>query len=993
MSSTVRRLLVLGACALLFAVAPSAATAAPNSEHRFAIEPGSFHVIASSYQAGGHADLTATFSFDHVPYEESEDEETYGDVKSVVVNLPAGFIGSNTAVPTCSDAQLLSVARCPPETQVGTITVDLAPQSTATSELPIRYTSPVYNMQSDTGVAATLGVSIGNILTQILPVSVRPSELGITVTTPSIEETSEPKDISFTVWGVPASPVHDEQRGEETFITEPGHVLHTNFPGDVAVHIPVKPFLSNPTSCPGTPLTATMTADSWEEPESWSEASAEIPPIVECDRNPFDPSFEALPTTTSAESPSGLNATLTVPQTYEDPESLASSELEDTRVALPEGMTINPSAGSGLGSCTPEQYARETATSLPGEGCPPEAKIGSVEIETPLLNEKLTGAVYVATPYDNPFSEEGHPNGSLLALYVVARDAERGVIVKVAGKMEPNTTTGQLVARFENTPQAPFSRFVLKFRPGATAPLVSPPACGAYSAQAELTPWSAPLEPQLVSSPAFQITQGVREGPCPSGGVPPFGPQVVAGNENGAAGSYSPFYLKLTRQDGEQEITGFSTVLPPGLTGNLTGVEKCPEADVEAARAQSGAEAEEHPACPLASEAGHTIVSAGVGTVLAQTPGRIYLAGAYHGDPLSLVSVTSAKVGPFDLGTVVIRFGLKLNPTTAQVEVDAAASEPIPHIIKGIVVHVREIHVYMSRANFTLNPTSCEPMRIANTITGGGANPANPADWASVTATSPFQMADCANLAFTPTFTVSTNGKTSKSGGASLSVKLSFPSGSVGKQANIREVKVDLPKQLPSRLTTLQKACTEKAFEANPASCPGESIVGHAIAHTPILPVPLEGPAYFVSHGGAKFPELIIVLQGYGLTIDLHGETFISKAGITSSTFHQVPDEPVNTFELTLPQGKYSALAANGNLCALTKTVTVKKKVTIRVKGHKKTVTRKVKKTEPAALTMPTLFVGQNGDTIHQSTPVTVTGCPKAHKATKHKRKAKNRRK
>ena len=989
MRSTARDSVVLGACAFALALSSSVALAAPSAEpeHPFAIEPGSFHVTASGYQAGEHADLTTTFSFDHSA---GEEEQTSNDLRSTIVNLPAGFVGSDTAVPACSYAQLegsSSGAGCPAETQVGTISVDVDLR-----RVPVHVIDPVYNMRSVTGVAATLGFNLIGQITQVLTVSVRPGDLGLTVTSPSIEDFGEPKDVSVTIWGVPASPAHNEQRGLATAEYKRGELSVLN-PGEQKVQIPIRAYLSNPTSCTGTPLEATMSADSWEEPESYSEASAEIPAITGCERNPFYPSFEALPTTTSAESPSGLNTALVVPQTYEDPESLASSELENTRVTLPEGMTINPSAGSGLGSCSPAQYAAETAFSLPGEGCPPESKIGSIEIETPLLNEKLTGAVYVATPYDNPFSEEGHPNGSLLALYVVAKDRERGVIVKVAGKMEPNLETGQIVAWFDNTPQEPFSRFVLKFRPGATAPLVSPPACGSYSAQAELTPWSAPTEPRLVRSTPFVITQGVREGPCPSGGVPPFGPQVVAGTENNVAGPYSPFYLRITRQDGEQEITGFSTTLPPGLTGNLTGIPFCGEAAIEAARKQTGAEAEEHPACPAASEIGHTIVSAGVGTVLAQTPGKIYLAGAYHGDPLSLVSITSAKVGPFDLGTVVIRFGLKLNPTTAQVEVDAATSEPIPHIIKGIVVHVREIHVYMSRANFTLNPTSCEPLRIADTITGGGANPANPADWAPVTVTSPFQAADCANLAFTPTFTVSTSGKTSKSGGASLSVKLSFPSGSVGKQANIREVKVDLPKQLPSRLTTLQKACTEKAFEANPASCPGESIVGHAIAHTPILPVPLEGPAYFVSHGGAKFPELIIVLQGYGLTIDLHGETFISKAGITSSTFHQVPDEPVNTFELTLPQGKYSALAANGNLCALTKTVTVKKKVTIRVKGHKKTVTRKVKKTEPAALTMPTLFVGQNGDTIHQSTPVTVTGCPKAHKATKHKRKAKNRRK
>lgn len=1048
-------LFVFVACLMAIVVAPATTVALPGIVNPFAIEPGSFHVTASvprctevgpgkgeylndqctevvpeaepdtgdfelvatpDYQAGAHADLTTEFNFE---YEiNSEEEATFSDVKTTIVNLPAGFLGNATVVPTCSDAQLASKSpgggvECPPDSQVGVISFVLGePHLT-----DIHYTGPVYSMQSNAGVAATLGFSVAG-LTQILPVSVRPSDTGITVTSPSITDLGEPHDISFTVWGVPASPSHFLDRGLIEAV-ETGKAPHTIHKGREEVSVPLKPFLSNPTSCTSHGEAMTMYADSWGEqfvnekgepefnekgepevingkgePEKWPSASTEVSPITGCEHVPFSPFFEIQPTTTSAESPSGLDATVTVPQTWEDPESLSASDLRDSKVTLPEGMTINPSSGSGLGACEPKQYAEETAVYVPGRGCPPESKIGTVEIETPLLSEKLTGAVYVATPYDNPFpeTEQGHPNGTLLALYVVARDPERGVVIKVAGKIEPNLKTGQLVTTFENTPQAPFNRFILKFRPGATAPLVSPPACEAYSAQAALTPWSAMPEelPRLVSAPPFLIEHGVRGGPCPTGGTPPFNPAVLAYPVHANAGAYTPFYLKIARQDGEQEITGFSTTLPPGLTGNLTGIPFCSEAEIEAARKESGAEAEAHPICTR-SEIGHTIVSAGVGTVLAQTAGKVYLAGEYRGDPLSLVAVTSAKVGPFDLGTVVIRFGLKLNPTTAQVEVDAANSEPIPHIIKGIVVHVREIHVYMDRENFVINPTNCNPSAVSATIAGGGTDPTNQEDWAHVTATSPFQMADCANLAFTPTFTVSTNGKTSKSGGASLSVKLSFPSGSVGKQSNIREVKVDLPRQLPSRLTTLQKACTEKAFEANPATCPSESIVGHAKAVTPILPVPLEGPAYFVSHGGAKFPELIIVLQGYGFTIDLHGETFISKAGITSSTFHQVPDEPVNTFELTLPQGKYSALAANGNLCALTKTVTVKKKETIRVKGHKKTVVRKVKKTEPATLAMPTRFVSQNGVTITQSTPVTVTGCPKAHKATKHRHKGKKK--
>jgi hypothetical protein len=930
--------LVVCVCLLVAGgLSPAGAGGFPDPAHPFAIEPGSFHIRLSSYQAGAHADITTEFNFEHT---ENKEQETYNDVKDTVVNLPPGFIGSSTAVPTCSDAQLL-IDYCSADTQVGMISIDLAGEYKKAS---VRITVPVYNMQANTGVAATLGFNVEDVVTQILPVSVRPGETALTVTSPSIIDFDEPHGISVTVWGVPASPEHNAQRGLETGMSlEPGASLRVLHPGGEEVAGRIKPFLANPTRCTTAPLKATMSADSWEEVGKWSEASTEIGPITGCERSPFYPSFEAQPTTTSAESPTGLDATLTVPQTWEDPETLASSDLEDTRVTLPEGMTLNPSAGSGLGSCTPQELEKETPFSLPGEGCPTEAKIGSIEIETPLIEEKIDGAVYIATPYDNPFN-------SLLAIYIVAKNYQRGVIVKVAGKIEPNPVTGQLVSTFDETPQAPFSRFVLKFRPGATAPLASPPACGSYNAQAELTPWSNPLEPRLAPSTPFQIAQGVHEGPCPSGGVPPFKPQLVSGTENNAAGSYSSFYLRLQREDGEQEITKFTTVMPPGLTGNLTGIPFCPEADIETARHVSGAEEEEHPSCPAASEIGHTIVEAGVGSVLAQTPGRLYLAGPYHGAPLSVVSVTSAKVGPFDLGTVVIRFALDINPVTAQVEINGSTSDPIPHILDGIIVHVRDIHVYVDRERFIENPTSCEPTAVTDTVYG-----VNPDDLSQVTpvdASSRFQAANCQNLAFKPSFSASTSSKWTRTEGTSLTVKLAYPSAPVGTQANIRLVKVELPKRLPSRLPTLQKACTEAVFDANPASCPPASIIGHAKAVTPILPEPLQGPAYFVSHGGARWPELIMVLQGYGFTIQLHGETLISKQGVTSSMFHAVPDEPVSSFELTLPKGQFSALTGLGNLC----------------KGR---------------LMMPTQFIAQNGMELRQDTKIAVSGCPKAKKTKK----------
>jgi hypothetical protein len=953
--SVFARLAVLVAAALAL-VPPGTAVAAPSASP-FEIVPGSFHITPSPARAGAHEDLTTQFDFAHTG--SGATLKTNNDVRTAIVELPAGFVGNNTAVPTCTVAQLIghrtvggaANPECPPSAQVGTISF----ASHLIGAEPEETTIPLYNMEvTSFGTVAELGFNAAGILVQQLLVNVRPGDSGLTITTPNIERL-EGRAVSVTVWGLPASHEHDALRSLECYSSIVGG-CETNggkgsgeAPHPVPANIPVRPFLSNATGCE--PHVARMTAYSWEHPEeaAWSHAETEVGPLSECDRVPFVPSIEVAPTTRSAESSSGLDVSLVVPQAWENPYSLSTANLKDSVVALPVGYTANPSLASGLGVCTVAQFESETSSSAFGAGCPPESKIGEVDVETPVLVEgHLKGNIYIAKPFDNPF-------GTLLGLYIVVKDPVRGIVVKLAGRIDPDPVTGQLVTTFDNSPQVPFSKFTLKLRQGANSPLVSPPVCGSYTALADLTPWSTPGIPDHVLSPAFNIETGIGGGACPSGGVPPFAPGAIAGTQNNAAGTYSPFYLRIERHDGEQELTRFSTVMPPGLTGNLTGIPFCPDAAVQAAKERTGpsggAQEEAEPSCPAASRIGHTIVEAGVGSVLAQTPGSLYLAGPYHGAPFSLVSITSARVGPFDLGTVVIRFALRINPITAQVEVDAAGSDPIPHIIKGIVVHARNIRAYIDRSSFIKNPTSCERMQIANSIDGANGGSAN--------LSSVFQAADCQSLAFKPSFEASTTGKTSKANGASLHVKLTYPNAPQGTQANIKRVKVDLPKQLPSRLTTLQKACTATQFNANPAGCPPASFIGYAKAITPILPVPLEGPAIFVSHGGEAFPSLEIVLQGYGITIDLVGSTFISKGGVTSSTFAAVPDQPVTSFELTLPQGSNSALAANGNLCT-------------------------------SKLTMPTEFVGQNGMQIRGlSTPVSVTGCAKTKALTRAQQLAK----
>jgi hypothetical protein len=876
--------------------------------------------------------------------------------------LPPGQIGNATAVAQCSDLDFATNVGgveenlCAQDTAIGVATITLdEPKALGLATYPVA----LFNLVPAPGEPARFGFEVlANPV--ILDTSVRsgPGEdYGVTVSSDNITQIVNFLSATVTFWGTPGDPSHDQSRGWNCLLG--GHWSGEDG-GPCQPQKQAKPsaFLTMPTNCVA-PFASTVDGDSWTSlvserqflaPLSYSlEEARQSLALTNCNQLAFAPSISAEPTTDKASAPSGLDFNIDFhDEGLTNGGGVAQSQMKNTVVTLPEGFTINPSSGVGLGACTRADYAAETLESPPGAGCPNDSTLGTVEIESPLLTQKIHGTLFIAQPYENPFSEPGHPNGSLVAIYIVAKNPETGILIKLPGRVDRNPVTGQLTTVFENNPQLPFDHFNFHFREGAQAPLISPATCGTFTTKAELTPWSEPTD-TLAETSSFTITKGYDGGACPSGGIPPFHPGIESGTLNNNAGAFTPFYLHLTRNDGEQEISGFSTNLPSGLTGDLSGIPFCPEAAIAGARTKTGGEEEANPSCSAASQVGHTLVGTGVGPVLAYVPGKIYLAGPFHGAPFSLVSITSAVVGPFDLGTVVLRFGLAIDPYTAKVSVTPTSSEPIPTILHGIVTHVRDIRVYIDRNKFTLNPTSCNPLAIGSTLTSDLG--------AAQTVTSPFQASNCQALGFKPIFKVSTSGKTSRVKGASLTVKLSYPAGA---QANISKVKVDLPKQLPSRLTTLQKACTAAQFNANPAGCPAASIVGHAKAITPLIPVPLEGPAYFVSHGGEQFPDLIMVLQGYGVTIDLVGSTFINKAGITSSTFKTVPDQPVGSFELTLPQGKFSALAANGNLC----------------------------KTK---LTMPTAFDAQNGASVHQTTKITVTGCPKVKKkakkagGTKHK--------
>jgi hypothetical protein len=912
------------------------------------------------------------------------------DPKDIVASLPAGLLGNPTALPRCPLAQVTGTGfPCPTDTQLGVYSLVWVGGH--------EVFGPIANVTPEAGQSAEFALESGThqqfLLTAHL---VRTAQCvsgcttaggcyGFTVLSNEIPLVGL---IAFklTFWGVPADSSHDPMRGRFCITLSVGGVYQCEGGGkegggEPAGVSPV-PFLSLPTDCSGGPESATLRVDSWQEPGSvregkysgYTEKATTLPAVTGCDLLSFDPSIGVEPDTLLADAPVGLGVTVGVPQN-EAPGSSATPHLRDAVVTLPEGLSISPGIVDGIQACNrsgpeginfegplSEEPAANGELQLAAGHCPNASTVGSAEAVTPDLSEPVKGHVYLARPGCGGAGQSACTNqdaldGNLYQLYLElggeGKLGNTGIHIKVPGFVEANPATGQLTAKFLENPQAPFSELHINLNPGPRAPLDNPQVCGPAVTTADFTPWSAPgITPEGLSvagtpdgtpSSFFNVDlagDGLAT-PCP--GLP-FAPGFSAGTVSPQAGAFSAFTLNLSRQDREQYVKGIQVHTPPGLLGMLSSVPLCGEP-----QAGSG-----H--CPEASKIGTTRVASGAGSHPFEIGGNVYLTSGYGGAPFGLSIVTDAVAGPFNLGLVVVRARINVDPVTSDLTITTDETGPyaIPQIVFGVPLRLKQVTVNIDRPNFMFNPTNCNAQQITAKVSGSQN--------ATAILSSPFAVGGCRSLAFKPKFTVSTSGKTSRAKGASLDAKVSYPAGSVGSEANIARVKVDLPKQLPSRLTTLQKACTAAQFEANPGGCPPASIVGIVRASTPLLPVGLSGPVYFVSHGGEAFPSLIVVLQGDGVRVDLTGATFISKAGITSSTFKTVPDVPVNTFELYLPEGQFSALAANGNLC-----------------------------TSQSKLKMPTEMVAQNGAVIKQSTKISVTGCPKAKQAKKAKAKAKKR--
>ncbi len=931
-------------------------------------------------QAGSHPYET-TFA---LGYDELTDWQIAGgEVRDLEVELPPGFFGEPNSAPRCTRAQL-DAAECPAGTDIGQ---DLAMTNNEASAggggNAGAYDSTVYNMVPPRGVVDQFAV---DILGHDVFFDTGPRGYGDYNLITRIDNIPQGVRLDGNIlilWGVASEVSHDAARSS----LNPAEDCQFG----CASGAPPRPFLTLPTSCEASQPFTIHDVSTWSsEPEEGARAEDSVlshnaldapAGFTGCSGLSFEPSLSTVPDTSEADTPAGLGVNVTFPQeALRTPGGLVEATIKNTTVTLPEGLVINPGQAAGLQACTSTQ-AKLSEEGAPA--CPSASKVGTVKIQTPLLEgeleSELAGDVYVleqskGLPGEPP-NLSSHP--PTLQLLITAEGD--GVHLKLVANVQLNEATGQLTTTLTRTPGIPFTKFELAFSGGAQAALATPAKCGTYTTMSDFTPWTTPAGSDQSPTSSFQVTGGPNGGACPSSPLP-FDPSLIAGSTTDQAGGFTSFSLLLQRGDGQQRIEKLQFKAPPGLSGMLSAVPLCSEP-----QAQAGT-------CGAASQIGQATVASGPGPypLVIPQPGDpespIYLTGPYGGAPFGLSIVTHVIAGPFNLGTIVTRAKIEIDPHTAQITV---TTDPLPQIVDGVPTDLRLIDSVVDRPGFMFNPTNCDPSSFSGTAWGtpppGAGGPG-----ASAPIESHFQVGSCQSLKFAPDFTVSTSGKTSRADGASLSAKIVYPSTPPGSnqassQANIARVKVDLPKQLPSRLTTLQKACANAQFEANPAACPPESKIGYAVVHTPLLPAPLTGPAIFVSHGNEAFPSLTMVLQGDGVTIDLVGDTFISKAGITSSTFKAVPDQPFSNFELTLPEGPYSALAAKGNLCSLTKTVTAKKKERKKVYGRMKTVTVKVKKTEAESLVMPTEFVGQNGAVIKQSTKISVTGCAKVKAAKKAK--------
>jgi len=855
--------------------------------HTFGVESFTFEAIkddsTADSNAGSHPyELVTRITLPH--------GEVLGAVgaaalaKDILAELPPGLVGNPTAVEACS-VRLAEEGLCSGDSQIGVLKVKSAG--------PSEHGSNIYNVTPAKGSPARFAGEVNVSTNAYISASVRTgADYGINAGSFNLPTISNPYAFEIRLWGVPADPRHDALR------VCPG----AGSPCSVTPGTPETPFLRNPTSCGG-PLVARINVSSYNLPGAVFSQEHLMPAITGCDQLEFEPTLQLQPTSTTTDSPTGLHVDLHVPQN-EVPDEPATPDLKDAVVKLPPGLTLNPSSAAGLESCTPAQIGLTSPvgttpmrTTAAPAACPDAAKIGTVEVDTPLLDHPLPGSIYVATPYDNPFQ-------SLLAIYLAVNDPESGVVIKLAGHVEIGAE-GQLTTTFAENPQMPFDDFKLDFFGGPRAALKTPAVCGTYTTTSTLTPWSAPESgPPATPSDSYQITTAPGGGSCPTSvDQLPNNPAFEAGTESPLAGAFSPFVLNLRRNDGSQQFSSLTVTPPPGLLGKLAGIPYCPDSALTAAAGKTGLAEKATSSCPAASEVGVVNVGAGAGPSPYYVQGRAYLAGPYKGAPLSLAIITPAVAGPYDLGTVVVRSALEVDPFTAQITVK---SDPIPTELKGIPLDVRSIAVKMSRSQFTVNPTNCEAMSVGGSLTTTLGRTA--------ALVNRFQVGGCKNLGFQPRLKIGLEGGTKRNRFPALKAVLTYPK--KGKYANIARAQVGLPPSMFLEQGHIGAVvCTRPQLAA--AQCPPGSIYGRVKAWSPLLDKPLVGPVYLGVGFGHTLPDLVAELKGQ-IRVLVHARIDTTKQKGLRSTFEFVPDAPVSRFVLEMKGGKKGLLVNSENLCRKT---------------------------------------------------------------------------
>jgi len=890
-------------------------------------------------QAGSHPfELTTSFAFNVSGREAKSAGNSFTEpplanasVKDLEVALPPGLVGNPTAVPRCSQHAFLEHESpgCPLDSQVGTVKTFF--YGTLHSAV-----FPVYDIEPPPGQPAELGFNFADIGHVPLFLHVRSDgDYGLTAQLNDIPEIGPLQGAILTLWGVPAAASHDLEREgtrgegspeEETcrpsVEIEEGVEEDKRCPSGIAT----KPFLTLPTGCQPTPLAAVVEGDSWQNPIPPPRPELAKPAVIDealtgCEQLVFDPSLTFTPETTQAGAPSGYTLDVHVPQD-EDPIGLATPALRTAVVSLPAGAVISPSAASGLRACSPQQFGLHTLTQA---SCPAASRIGTAKVLTPLLTSPLEGEVFLGEPECAPCTPAQAQEGKLLRLLVQVQG--EGVTVKLEGVGAIDQATGQLTVAFREAPQLPFEDVQLTLDGGPKAPLANATTCGTpQAASAQLTPYSSET-PAQPTSEAYELSG------CPT---PQFRPSFLAGTTNNQAGAFSPLTVALSRTDADEPLESLAVRLPPGLLGMLSSVQLCPSA-----QAQAGT-------CAPQSRIGGVSVTAGPGADPAVLSGSVYLTGPREGTPggrtaggapFGLSIVVPAQVGPLNLGTIVLGARVNVDPRTAALTI---TSDPLPQRVDGIPLQLKAVSLDIDREGFTFNPTDCEPLAVQGTL-GSSAG-------TTAAVSSRFQAANCATLRFKPKLTALARARASKAGGVHLHVRIVAPRG----EANIAKLKVDLPRRLVARLSTLQRACMASVFEANPARCPAASVVGTALVRTPILHYPLFGPVYVLSRGGAAQPEIALVLQTQGVVLEVVGQAHV-KGPLVSATFRSLPDAPLSSVDLELNAGPHSLLGANlpasarGSLC-----------------GRR--------------MAMETEITGQNGAVVKQSTIVSVSGCGRGGK-------------